>query len=142
MILETIIVSLLTVAFSVIALIHLYWFFGGERGLDAALPNDMEMVKKRFSLPVIRIFNAIFIAPVILVLCMLIVSLYDVVPVIAPYKAQLYFWFSIIFILRGVLGWLVINKFTKKEIFIRNNTVIYSPISFTLGLLLLGLYLL
>jgi len=142
MTLKSIIVNLLTVSFSSITLIHVYWFLGGEKGLDAALPHDIEILKNKFSLPVIRLINAFLLAPVILVFCMLILSLHDGFLLIAPYKKQIYFWFSILFILRGVLGWLLLNKFTKKEIFIRNNTFIYSPISLVLGVLLMGLYLL
>ena len=142
MILKIVIVSILTVLLSCIGLLHVYWLVGGEKWLDAALPNDYERAKQQFSVPVMRILKVITLAPVIIVLGVLVVSLYDIFLFIDPYKEQVYFWFSIIFISRGVLGWLVINKLTKKDLFIRNNTLIYSPISLSLGVLFMALYLL
>ncbi len=139
---SSIIIFLLSVILSCITIIHIYWFFGGEKGLDASLPHDIEGIKKRFSMPMIRLINCIFIGPVITVLVLLIISLYNILPFLNTYKSLIYFWFAFIFILRGTVGWVFINKFSKKEIFIRNNTRIYSPIALSIGILFFFLYFL
>ena len=142
MILQHLIIILLTLTLSIITAIHIYWFFGGERGLDAALPNDIEAIKKQFSTPMIHFLKGLFLSPIIVVLIFLILSLTDYFPLLDPHKQSIYFWFSIIFIVRALLGWSVINRVTKKDLFIFYNTRLYSPISFFIGILLFTISLL
>ena len=136
---QDIVIVILTLLLGIITLIHVYWFLGGERGLDAALPTGYNQFKKRFSLVVLRLVNTLLIGPVIVVLVMLIISLYDLVLWISIYKHEIYFWFGTLFILRAVLGWLLFDKLIKKELFIQKNRIIYSPVSMLIGLLFLAL---
>ena len=134
MLLQHLITTLLTLTLSIITVIHIYWFCGGEKGLDAALPNDIEAMKKRFSKPILLFLNGLLLFPVIVVLIFLILSLYSVLPFLAPYEQSIYFWFSIIFIARALFGWLLFNKLTSKELFIKQNARLYSPIFLFLGI--------
>lgn len=136
---ESILVIILTLLLGSITLLHMYWFLGGEKGLDAALPTNYNHIKKQFSYITLRLVNAILLAPVIGVLIILIISLYDLIFLISLYKHDIYFWFGIIFIFRAVIGWLVFHKIIKKELFIQKNRTIYSPVSMFIGLLFLAL---
>jgi hypothetical protein len=139
MILNNFVISLLTIILSTITAIHIYWFFGGEKGLDASLPHDITTIKKKFSKLTIQILNMVLIAPVIATLLILILSFYSIIPILDTYKPLILYTFSIIFTIRGLTGWLL-NKWSKKESFKKQNTFIYSPISFTIGILLYILY--
>ena len=139
MILNNFVIALLTLILSTITIIHIYWFFGGEKGLDVSLPHDITEIKKKFSKLTIQILNMVFITPVIVTLLFLILSLYSIIPIMEPYKPLILYVFSIIFIVRGLTGWLI-NKWSKKESFKKQNTFIYSPISFIIGILLYILY--
>jgi len=119
--------------------LHLYWLCGGEIALDGALPTDLEKFKKKFSPLSWVIGNILLILPVIIALVYLILSFYISLGPLDKFQDSIYLFFSIVFILRGLFGWLI-NKFTTKDIFIRRNSRIYSPISLFLGVLLFTLY--
>ncbi|RAP33296.1 hypothetical protein DID77_03275 [Candidatus Marinamargulisbacteria bacterium SCGC AG-439-L15] len=140
MALNTLITTILTITLSGIFLLHGYWFFGGEKYLDAALPNDISKTKKRFSMPMIRMMNAISIAPVLVILAVLILSLYDSVEIITAYKRYIYIIASVGFSVRAILGWLFFHKLTKKELFLQKDKTIYSPLSLGVGLLFFAMY--
>ena len=138
MIIITILIKfLLTLALSIITLIHLYWLLGGRKGLDAALPHNISTIEKNLSNVSIISLNIYMLFPIIGVFSLLLLSLYDVISV--PYKNGIHLVFSLVFITRGLTGW-IINRFSNKEIFRKNNNKIYSPTTLLIGIFLLFLY--
>tara|TARA_B100001094_G_C17807274_1_gene612077 strand:- start:112 stop:540 length:429 start_codon:yes stop_codon:yes gene_type:complete len=129
----------LTLLLIPITSLHVYWLCGGEISLDGALPTDLEKFKKKFSPLSWVIGNSLLILPVIIALLYLILSFYISLGPLDKFQRPIYLFFSIVFIFRGLFGWLI-NKFTTKDIFKRRNIRIYSPISFCLGVLLFILY--
>ncbi|RAP25809.1 hypothetical protein DID78_07145 [Candidatus Marinamargulisbacteria bacterium SCGC AG-343-D04] len=129
---------LLTCILSCIFSIHFYWFLGGEKGLDASLPHDINSIKKRLSNTSIRMLNALLIFPILLVLITLIISIHSENSILTPFQQQIHLYASILFILRGLFGW-VLTRFSKKPDFKRNNTYIFSPLSLLIGFLFLSL---
>ena len=136
---ELLIKAVLTLFLTPITLLHVYWLCGGKGALDGALPNDLATLKKRFSALTFYIGNFFALLPVILTLLYLIFSFYLSLGPLDKFQHQLYLFFSIIFIIRGLFGWMI-NKFTTKSIFIKRNTLFYSPIALFLGILLYILY--
>eukprot|EP01047_Picozoa_sp_COSAG01_P000036 COSAG01_NODE_1_length_100484_cov_170.446142_36_plen_144_part_00 len=138
-ILNASVIALLTVLLSVITLIHVYWMFGGERGLDAALPHDISRIKQSLAKPVIVALNFMLVLPVVMVLSVLILSLYPVfLPAIVPPASMIYKGAAAVLIVRG-LGGRLLNKFSKKAQFIHLNNQLYSPVALLLGVLFASL---
>lgn len=119
--------------------LHVYWLCGGEIALDGALPNDLTKLKTKFSPVNLIIGNSLLLSPVIAVLIYLILSFYVNLGPLDKFQQSLYLFFSIVFIVRGLFGWLI-NKFTTKDVFKKRNIRIYSPVSFSIGVLLFILY--
>ena len=67
----------------------------------------------------------------------LVLSLHDLI--VIPYKNVIYLVFLFLFIIRGLIG-RVINWFSRKEIFRKNNNKIYLPVALSIGIALLFLY--
>lgn len=129
----------LTITLSVITTIHIYWFFGGQKGLNAAIPTQLDDIKQKISKPLLTLLRMISLGPVIIILIFLLLSIYSVTPFLEPYKLSIYYIFSILFIVRGSLGW-VINLFSKNDTFNKKNISIYSPISLFIGILFFCLF--
>lgn len=129
----------LTITLLPIATIHIYWFFGGQKGLYAAIPTQLDDIKQKIPKPLFTLLTMISLGPVIVILIFLMLSIYPVASFFEPYKLSIYYIFSILFIIRGSLGW-VINLFSKNDIFNKKNITIYSPISLFIGILFFSLY--
>ena len=132
--LSLIIKPILTIVLGGIAGIHMYWMCGGQKGLDASLPHDIMQIKQRMSAPLICIIQIVTIVPVVFVLMGLIVSLYpEKVAIVEPHIKIIYGGAALLFLLRGLGGGLL-NKMSKKAIFIRLNSTVYSPLSAGIGI--------
>ena len=133
--LEIIIKLTLTFILFPITCLHVYWLFGGKIALDGALPTDLSKLKKMFSPSIFLLGTIGLLSPVIIVLIYLILSFYISFGFLDSFKTFSYLFLSIIFLLRGLFGW-VINRFTSKTLFKKRNSYIYSPISILLGILM------
>ena len=131
---EIILKTILTIILLPITLLHIYWAFDGKIALDGAWPTDLSQINQKLSSKTFFIIKFLLLLPVILVLICLIASFY-IVPhnFIIDYQT-LYMIFSLIFILRGLSGW-IINRFSSKSLFKKRNTLIYSPVAFLIGTL-------
>tara|TARA_Y100001968_G_scaffold311729_1_gene334134 strand:- start:3093 stop:3521 length:429 start_codon:yes stop_codon:yes gene_type:complete len=119
--------------------LHTYWLLGGQWALDACLPMYMDMLKKHYSSRVLLLLRFLFLAPVVFLLCFLVLMLLSLIPSLIDYNKLIYTLFSYLCILRAMLGWCTFHFFIKKQRFLTNNTYIFSPLFLIIGLLFLGL---
>ncbi len=115
--------------------LHAYWLLGGQWALDDCLPIDINSIKKDYSPRTLLLLRILFLAPVVFVLCFLVLLLLALIPSLIDYNKLIYKLFSYLCILRAILGWSTFHFFIKKQQFITNNTYIFSPLFLIIGVL-------
>ena len=108
-----------------ITLLHIYWLCGGEKWLNEALPISLEQTKKRVSASLYKITKLFSLLPVIITLILLQLNIMNFLPLSYKMSVSINVLFAYIFLLRGLLGFTVINWVVKKELFKRYNTTLY-----------------
>ncbi len=131
---EFVLSIVIAVIFIFLALLHFFWAFGGEWGISATIPTDLNGR---------RIFNPGWLGTILVAIGLLFFALIDLcaigilaVPFDSNYVLYCMYLISGIFFLRfiGDLKYVGLFKKYKQSAFASRDTYIYSPLALFLSL--------